>query len=235
MSASRDDTIATAKGELEIYAIHHASLMLTWNDKCVLVDPAPLPGGADPMADFKSLPKSDLIVFTHSHFDHFDMGVLQAVAGPATEIVAPQEVFDLMPKELQVRTKVLKNGEHATVSGIPMQALPMYNVTPERMGFHPKGVGNGYILVFGGKRIYVAGDAEETPELAHLTDIDVAFLPMNLPYTQTVEAAAHWVKDFRPAVVYPYHFGNPDGTFSDLNAFKAEVGNASEVRVLKWY
>ena len=235
MSLSRDDTIATAKGELEIYAIHHASLMLTWNDKCVLVDPAPLPGSTDPMGDFKSVPKPDLIVFTHSHFDHFDMSVLEAVVGAHTEIVAPQEVFDLLPTALRARTKVLNNGEHAIISCVPMQAVPMYNITPERMAFHPKGVGNGYILVFGGKRIYVAGDSEEAPELAHLTDIDAAFLPMNLPYTQTVEAAAQWVKDFRPAVVYPYHFGNPDGTFSDLNAFKAEVGNASEVRVLKWY
>jgi len=236
MNAPSDDVITTAKGELEVHAIHHASLMLTWSDKCVLVDPAPLPGqGPRGLAVFKELPTPDVIVFTHDHFDHFDMPTLDAVAGPATGIVAPQHVCDAEPKELQARTKVMKNGDRAVVCGIPMEAVPMYNTTPERTRFHPKGWGNGYILMLGGKRIYVAGDTEEAPELAHLNDIDAAFLPMNIPYTLTVEAAAQWVRDFRPRIVYPYHFRNPDGALSDLKAFTSEVGRASEVRILKWY
>ena len=234
MSASRDDTIATAKGELEIHAIHHASLMLTWNDKCVLVDPAPA-GGRDPVAEYNGLPRADLIVYTHSHFDHFDAELLESIVGPGTEIVAPLEVLGVLPSALQERTRFLKNGERATVAGIPLEAVPMYNTSPEKMQFHPTGKGNGYILVFGGKRVYVAGDTEEAPELAHLGNIDVAFLPMNRPYTQTVEAAAKWVRDFRPVHVYPYHFRSEDGSLSDLGAFRTAVGEASEVRVLTWY
>jgi len=98
------------------------------------------------------------------------------------------------------------------------------------MMYHPKGRDNGYVLTMGGKRVYLAGDTEEAPELKNLPNIDVAFVPMNLPYTMTEEAAATWVKDFKPKVVYPYHYG-----MSDVNKFKTLVGNASDVRLRKWY
>jgi len=234
MSASQDDTIATQSGALQIHAIHHASLMLTWSGKHVLIDPAPV-GGDDPTAGYAALPKPDLIVYTHSHGDHFNVAILEAVAGSGTQIIAPQEVYDEIPAKLRAQTTVMANGDKAMVNGIPEEAEPMYNTTPERAKFHSKGKGNGYILTFGGTRVYIAGDTEEAPELAHLPQIDVAFLPMNLPYTETVEAAAQWVRDLRPKVVYPYHFRNADKTMSDLDAFKKDVGGVSDVRVLDWY
>ena len=233
-----DATISTAKGALAIHAIHHASMMLTWNNLHVLVDPAPPVEGAkpaDPTAEYRDLPKPDVIVITHGHFDHFSVPILEAVAGPQTKILAPQAVRDAMPPDLQAKTEVMKNGDIETVDGIPVQAVPAYNVTPDRLKFHPKGTGNGYIFIFGGKRVYVAGDTEETPELADLKNIDVAFLPMNLPYTENVAAAAKWVKDFKPRVVYPYHYHNQDGSYADLAQFKKDVGGASAVRELKWY
>ena len=236
MAQSTIDTIAAPGGAITVHSIHHASLMLTWNGKHVLVDPAPLDAkGADPAAGYDSLPKPDAIIVTHVHGDHFNARIVEAVAGAKTVIVAPQEVYDALPADLQAKTKVMKNGDSGVVDAIPVEAVPAYNTTPERTKFHAKGVGNGYILTFGGKRVYIAGDTEEAPELAHLARIDAAFLPMNLPYTETVEAAAKWVKDFKPGIVYPYHFRNPDGTMSDLAAFKAQVGGASEVRVLDWY
>jgi L-ascorbate metabolism protein UlaG (beta-lactamase superfamily) len=211
--------------------------MLTWNGKHVLVDPAPIDEtkGANPVAGYAALPKPDAIVVTHIHFDHFNVPILEAVAGANTVIVAPRDVYDAMPADLKAKTKIMKNGDSGVVDAIPVEAVPAYNTTPDRAKFHPKGVGNGYVLTFGGKRIYIAGDTEEAAELAHLAKIDVAFLPMNLPYTQTVEAAAHWVKDFKPGVVYPYHYRNGDGTMSDVAAFKTQVGSASEVRFLHWY
>ena len=234
---SSDDKIATSSGALEIHAIHHASLMLTWNGRRMLVDPAPIDEakGADPVAGYAALPKPDAIVFTHIHYDHFDLPILKAVAGANVAIVAPRDVYDAMPADLKAKTKVMKNGDKGVVDAIPVEAVPMYNTPPEREKFHAKGVGNGYILNFGGKRVYIAGDTEETPELAHLSAIDAAFIPMNQPYTGTVEGAAHWVKDFKPGIVYPYHFRNADGTMSDLVAFETLVGKASEVRILRWY
>ena len=237
MSASTDDTIPTANGPVSIHAIHHASLMLTWNGKHVLVDPAPVgeAKGSDPAAGYGSLFKPDVIVVTHVHGDHFSVPIIEAVVGKDAVIVAPREVYDAMPVDLKAKTRILKNGDKDVVDAIPIEAVAAYNTTPERTKFHGKGAGNGYILTFGGKRVYIAGDTEETPELAHLAGIDAAFLPMNLPYTETVDAAAKWVKDFKPKITYPYHCRNADGTMSDLGAFKKDVGGASEVRVLSWY
>jgi L-ascorbate metabolism protein UlaG (beta-lactamase superfamily) len=124
----------------------------------------------------------------------------------------------------------MANGDKTTIAGVSIEAFPMYNTTPDRLKYHPKGDGNGYILTIGGKRIYIAGDTEETPEMRAITNIDVAFLPMNLPFTMDIRHAAQAVKDFKPKVVYPYHYRG-----SDVEAFKTMVGDAADVRLLKWY
>ncbi len=233
-SAPAPDQVPTEHGgNLTIQPIHHAALMLSWNGKNVLVDPAPLtPSGG---AEFSELPRPDVILITHIHPDHFNVKVLQAVAGPRTEIITPRNVYEAMPADLKARTHVLRNGAQTVADGIPVRAVPMYNTTAARSHFHPKGLGNGYILTIGGERIYIAGDTEEAPELAHLRNIDVAFIPMNLPYTQTVQAAAQWVRDFRPRIVYPYHYRNGNGSPADVQQFKQLVGDASEVRLRDWY
>ena len=235
VAARADDSIATDSGPLVVHPIHHASLMLTWNGKHVLADPAPVDKDKDPTTPYRALPAPDLIVVTHIHGDHFNVPILEAVAGAATVILAPQDVYDAMPADLKSKTKVMKNGDRLVADSIPVEAVAMYNTTSERMKFHPKGLGNGYILTIGVDRIYIAGDTEEAPELAHLANIDVAFVPMNLPFTETVDAAAKWVRDFKPKIVYPYHYHNSDGSLSDLNEFKTLVGDASDVRLRDWY
>ena len=231
------DKIDTSGGPIDFVPIHHASLMLTWKGENILIDPAPVDNGAGAAAakPYQALPPPDFILITHIHGDHFSVPILQAIAGPNTVIVAPQNVHDAMPADLQAKTKVLKNGDKSTLGAVPVEAVPMYNITAGRTNFHPKGQGNGYILTFADQRIYIAGDTEETPELAHLANIDVAFIPINLPYTENIDAAAKWVKDFRPKFVFPYHYSNQDGTTSDMAAFSNLVGNASIVRLRKWY
>jgi L-ascorbate metabolism protein UlaG (beta-lactamase superfamily) len=227
-----DDVIRTAAGDVALHAIHHAAFTLTFQGTTILVDPAPLLGGTPPTdvtAEFRALAKPQLILITHDHPDHFNVPILEAVSGGAT-IVAPKKVFDQMPADLQAKTKVMANGETATVAGVPIAAVAMYNTSPDRLKYHPKGDGNGYVLTLGGKRIYIAGDTEETPEMDALKNIDVAFLPMNLPFTMDVAQAAAAVKDFRPKVVYPYHYKG-----SDVAKFKTLVGSAADVRLLKWY
>ena len=224
MPALADDTIASAivntnGGDLVIHPFHHASMLLTWNGVAILVDPAPLMGGpkpADITAEYKAVGTPDLILVTHEHGDHFNVPILEAVAGADTVLVTCQDVADKMPADLKAKTKVLANGDSLTVRGVPITAVAAYNITPERMKFHPQARhDNGYVLTLSDKRIYIAGDTEETPEMKALTDIDVAFLPMNLPYTMTIEQAAQAVKDFRPKIVYPYHYAG-----SDVEAFK---------------
>jgi len=99
------------------------------------------------------------------------------------------------------------------IGELKIEAVPAYNLVhmrSEGKPFHPKGEGNGYVITFGDKRVYVAGDTENTPEMKKLEKIDVAFLPMNLPYTMTLEMVADAAKAFRPKILYPYHYGETD-------------------------
>jgi L-ascorbate metabolism protein UlaG (beta-lactamase superfamily) len=229
--AAQDDQIATNNGNLTIHPVHHAGVVLAWNGKRIVADPTTFPPGPNSgAADFRGASPPDLILITHEHGDHFSVPTLTELAGPNTVIVAPQSVYGMLPAALQAKTKIMKNGDKATYAGVPIEAVVEYNTTPARQMYHPKGRDNGYVLDLGGKRIYLAGDTEEAQELKNLPNIDVAFIPMNLPYTQTVEAAAQWVKDFKPKIVYPYHFMG-----SDVEKFKMLVGNASDVRLRKWY
>lgn len=232
--AFADDKVMTAKGDLVIHPFHHASMLITWNGIRILVDPAPPVSGdkpADITAEYKAAADApDLILVTHEHPDHFNVAILQAVAGADTILVTPRSVADKLPDDLKAKTSMMGNGDSATVKDVPIVAVPAYNTTEERAKFHPKGRDNGYVLMLGDKRIYIAGDTEETPEMKALTDVDVAFLPMNVPYTMTIEQAAQAVRDFKPKIVYPYHTAG-----SDVEVFKKLVGNAAEVRLLKWY
>jgi L-ascorbate metabolism protein UlaG (beta-lactamase superfamily) len=238
MSAShgaelRGDRIATDNGDLVIDPVSHATFVMQWNGKTIYVDPV---GGGKPFAD---LPKPGVVLVTHVHFDHFDPKTLESVVPARAQVVlvVPKTVAEKLPETLRDKTtmNVLANGEKTEAVGIAIEAVPAYNTTPGKEKFHPKGRDNGYVLTMGGKKVYVAGDTEDTPEMRALEDIDIAFLPMNLPYTMSVEKAAEAIRAFKPKVVYPYHFRRQDGTKSDLEELKRLVGEGSEIRVREWY
>lgn len=220
------DRIETNKGELVIHPIDHATFAMAWQGKTIYVDPK---GGAKP---FASLPRPDLILITDIHGDHLSADTVAAVRTDATVIVAPAAVAERLHKEERAATTVLANGQSTEVQGIPIEAVPMYNLTEERLKFHTKGRGNGYVLTVADKRVYISGDTEDIPEMRKLANIDVAFLCMNLPYTMSVEQAADAVRAFRPKIVYPYHHRG-----SDLEKFKSLVGDdlSIEVRIRDWY
>ena len=220
------DSIPTNDGALKIYPINHATLALRWKDKTIYVDPV---GGSKP---FESLPRPDLVLITDIHGDHFSKDTLGELAGPQTKLVGPPAVVEQLPSDLRNRAATLGNGQAQEFFGIRVEAVPAYNLTAERMKFHAKGRGNGYVLALGGKRIYLSGDTEAIPEMLALKNIDVAFVCMNLPYTMDVEQAARAVRAFKPRVVYPYHYRG-----SDLQKFKELVGAdpAIEVRLRNWY
>jgi L-ascorbate metabolism protein UlaG (beta-lactamase superfamily) len=218
------DRIPTATGDLIVHPINHATFVMGWNGKSIYVDPV---GGG---ARFAGLPTPDLVLITDIHPDHLDIDTLQAVAGDDTWIVAPAAVAEQLPAQLKNNTTVLANGEATSTLGVSVEAIPMYNLTAERLQYHPKGRGNGYVVTLGGKRVYISGDTEDIPEMRSLQDIDVAFVCFNLPYTMTEEQAASAVRAFRPKIVYPYHYRG-----SDVDAFVRDVGDASEVRVRDWY
>ena len=196
------DVIKTGTGELKITFIGHGTLMFNFGGKVIHVDPV------GQYADYSKLPKADLILITHEHSDHLDSKVIEKLRQPGTEIVLTQVAAGQVPGGL-----VMANGEVKTVAGLTIEAAPAYNLVHQRESgepFHPKGRGNGYVITFGGKRVYVAGDTENTPEMKALKGIDLAFLPMNLPYTMTPEMVADAARAFKPKVLYPYHFGKTD-------------------------
>ena len=196
------DRIPTSAGPLDLTFLGHGTLMLTFKDTVLHIDPY------STVADYAALPRADLILLTHDHADHLDEKALALVRTPATDMVLPPVCADRVQGGL-----ILKNGETRTVRGITVTAVPAYNLVHHRDNgepFHPRGVGNGYLLDFGDTRLYVAGDTENTPEMAALKDVDIAFLPMNLPYTMTPEMVADAARSLRPRLLYPYHYGDTD-------------------------
>ncbi len=252
------DVVAAAGGEISILPIAHATLQIRYGSSVILVDPARFTPGAplpfktgerpvlppgltprDPismwpigpgqLARFDGLAAPTLVLVTDDHDDHFDAPAIAALRTPATVIVGPAVIAARAPDAI-----TMANGDTRTVAGVRIEAIPMYNLRPEpgfTEPFHARGRGNGYVVTLGGKRIYVAGDTACTPEVQALRDIDVAFLPMNLPYTMSPEDAAACAKAFKPTIVYPYHsFESDVGTF-----VRALAGTGIEVRVRGWY
>ena len=212
------DAIKTAKGDLNITFIGHGTLMFTFNKMIIHVDPV------SQMADYSTLPKADLILITHEHGDHLDPKAVALIKQETTKIIAAKKCTEKLEGCI-----VMGNGDTKTVAGLKIEAVPAYNIVNKRKSgdpFHPKGVGNGYIITFADKRVYVGGDTENTPEMKALKNIDVAFLPMNLPYTMTPEMVADAAKAFRPAVLYPYHYGQ-----TDTNQLKELLKNEKDIDV----
>jgi L-ascorbate metabolism protein UlaG (beta-lactamase superfamily) len=196
------DIIKTSVGDLKITFIGHGTLMFNFDEKVIHVDPF------SNLADYNTLPKADLILLTHEHMDHLDLKALNIIRTEKTVVV----LTETCSKQVQGGI-VMNNGDVKTVEGLKIEAVPAYNIVHKRdtgQPFHPKGIGNGYIITFGGKRVYVAGDTENTPEMKSLKNIDIAFLPMNIPYTMTPEMVADAAKAFKPKILYPYHFGETD-------------------------
>jgi len=201
-SKHRVDTIKTSAGDLKIGFIGHATLILGFNRLVIHVDPVARE------ANYTNMPKADIVLVTHGHSDHFDTEVIAMLRRKDTVVVVPPVCAAKVPRPV-----VIRNGETKTVHGVKIEAIPAYNLVHKRKNgqpFHPKGEGNGYIITFGDKRVYVAGDTENTPEMKALKNIDIAFLPMNVPYTMTPAMVADAARAFRPAILYPYHYSETD-------------------------
>jgi L-ascorbate metabolism protein UlaG (beta-lactamase superfamily) len=218
------DTYKTSKGDLKITFLGHGTLMFEWNNQVIHVDPV------SKEADYTTLPKADLILVTHEHGDHLDQTAINTIKKDKTTILLTQICFDKIKEGI-----VLKNGEKKIIGEITVDAVPAYNIQNKRNDgkpFHPKGEGNGYVLTLGDKKVYIAGDTENIPEMKDLKNIDIAFLPMNLPYTMTPEMTADAAKMVKPKVLYPYHYGNTQ-TAKLTELLKNEKGIEVKIRTMK--
>ena len=233
---AQSDVIKTSKGDLRITPITHASVMLQFDGKVVYVDPINT-------GDYANKPKADLILITNDNPDHWNRARLDELESAKTIVVAPKCVT---LARLVAEGQTIRNGEKKTIAGIEIEAVPAYNLTrgpkPGKL-FHPNigdrdydcedtgvGVGIGYVLTMGGKRLYISGETECIPEMKALNNIDVAFVCMNLPYTMSPGEAAECVNSFMPKIVYPYHYEK-----SNLEEFSRAVKPGVEVRLRKWY
>lgn len=222
------DHLPTARGEVVIHPVFHASFAMTWDGKTIYVDPTNRFGG---------VPRADLILVTHEHGDHFSQSAISNVMNTPVLIVAPPRVWTNLSTYLRSVTARLANGDTTNLLDIGIEAVPAYNTNTTGTVNHPRGNGNGYVLTMGGQRLYVSGDTHNTPEMCQLTNIDVAFLAMNTPYTMNLTQALLAARCFRPRVIYPVHYRNQDLTFTDVPSFKRQLlaDPGLEVRLRKWY
>jgi L-ascorbate metabolism protein UlaG (beta-lactamase superfamily) len=223
---AQNNVIPATGGNITITPFQHASLQVEQGGKVIQIDPA--------QGDFSKAKPGDLVLVTDIHGDHLNPDALAKVRKSGAPVVMPAAVQTQAGDKIPAPVEVLANGQTRTVAGVAIEAVPMYNLQRGPAAgqlFHTKGRGNGYIVTLGGKRVYFAGDTECVPEIKALKNIDVAFMPMNLPYTMPPSEAADCVKAFKPKIVYPYHFQG-----QKPEEFEAALkGSGIEVRMLNWY
>ena len=207
--------------ELSITFIKHGTLMLSYDGHTIHIDPVGM------YADYSQLPKADLILITHQHGDHLDKEAIATLSTPNTRLVVTSTVNQQLNKG-----EIYENGQvKRPFPWLMIETVPAYNTTPDRQKFHPKGRDNAYVLNIEDQRIYIAGDTEDIPEMKHLKDIDIAFLPVNQPYTMTLEQALNAARMIKPAILYPYHYN--DTKVEELVAPLKEEGIEVRIRDLQ--
>jgi L-ascorbate metabolism protein UlaG (beta-lactamase superfamily) len=225
VSAPTFDIVKTADGsELKINFFGHGSIGFEYEGKHVYIDPV------SDFADYRRLPKADLILVGHQHGDHLDPKAIEALY--KNETVGFGSGAAVLSFDYGTPEMIMTPGDVKKLPYVTLEAVPAYNTSPDRLNFHPKSeLHIGWVLTFGGTRVYVAGDSEDTPEMLALKDIDIAFLPVNQPYTMTEEQAARAVKAIKPTIFYPYHYGQVEHK-TDLEKLATLIAdNGVEIRI----
>ncbi len=217
------DTIPARDGsEITFTFFRHASFSIETGGKYIYIDPV------NEYADYAKLPKADLVLITHSHYDHLDRAAVDTLTDRNSLVVCDKTSSDTFEGDCIVMTPGMSSDPRPYVH---IEAVAAYNTTEGHLQFHPREREDcGYVLTIGGTRIYIAGDTEPTPELKALRNIDIAFLPVNQPYTMTVDQAVEAVRALRPAIFYPYHYGGVEQK-TDINRLARELEDITEVRI----
>lgn len=216
------DTVTARDGSQITFTFYaHASLGIEWNGMHMYVDPVG-------EFDWESQPKADLILVTHSHYDHLEMSTIEKLSTEKSVILCDKTSAEAFEHDC---VTMLPRAFSAPLEGVVVKAVPAYNISEGHTDFHPKAREDcGYLITLGDTTIYVAGDTEDNDDVLALKDVDIAFLPVNQPYTMTVEQAARVVEAIRPSIFYPYHYGQVEQK-TDIDALKAAVGGITDMRV----
>ena len=223
------DRFDTSMGPLDIFPISHASFVMTSPAGTTYVDPV---GGAEAYA---GMAQPTLILITHEHGDHYSAETLAALDDGNVQFITNPAVYDMLSDDQKLRATSLANGDRTSTGNITYDAIPAYNISEDRLNFHPQGRDNGYVVTMGDFRIYISGDTEDVPEMRSLENIDLAFVCMNLPFTMDAEAAASAVSEFAPTWVYPYHYRGRDNGTQDPMEFANMLTSATETKIGGWY
>lgn len=216
------DTITARDGSTITFTFYaHASMGIEWNGVHIYVDPVG-------EFDWQSQPKADIVLVTHSHYDHLELSTIEQLQTPQTIVVCDKSSADAFEHDC---ITMLPGATSQPVEGVTVKAVAAYNISEGHTDFHPQSREDcGYLITLGGTTIYVAGDTEDNDDVLALEGVDVAFLPVNQPYTMTVSQAARVVKALKPQIFYPYHYGQVDEV-TDLEALKAAVADITDIRI----
>ena len=216
------DSVTAADGSTITFTFYaHASLGIEWNGVNIYVDPVG-------EFDWERQPKADLILITHSHYDHFELSTVEKLKSDKTVVLCDKTTAEAFEHDC---VTMLPRAFSAPIDGIVVRATAAYNTTEGHTDFHPQSREDcGYLITLGGTTIYVAGDTEDNKDVLALKDVDIAFLPVNQPYTMTINQVARVVEAIRPKIFYPYHYGQVDEK-TDIEALKAAVEGLTEIRV----
>ena len=217
------DEVQINDRSLKLTFFAHASIAIEYEGRVIYVDPV------KENAEYEKLPKADMILVTHSHYDHFDMAAIEAVQKEDTRILLDKTSAEGFQGDCYT---MLPGAVAEPFADIRIEAVAAYNTSEHQLQFHPKEREDcGYVVILGGDvRIYVSGDTEPTPEQAALQNIDIAFICVNQPYTMTPEQAVAAVKAIQPKIYYPYHYGQVDEP-TDVEALKRMLEGVTDVRI----
>ena len=194
LSAQSSDRIDAEGGDIVFTPIIHASVQVEHAGTVIHVDPWSV-------GDLSRAKPADFILVTDDPGHHLDPKAIQYPRKPGAPVVLTAAGHARFPAG-----SVLSNGQRGVLAGILVEAVPAYDLTPGEPS-HPKGEANGYVITLGGRRIFFAGVTECVPEIQALRDIDVPFVPMNLPVDRMRPIpAAECVKTFKPKIVYLCHY-----------------------------
>lgn len=217
-SAHLDDGQSPQRADLEFVSEHcsftveqvrQMSVVIETPDGVIYTDPT---GGGERYADH---PPPDVILVSHEHHEHYDVATLHDLTGPDTQLVVPPYVMDSLPDDLRKNAVSLANGQRSERGPIAVEAIPSYGVSGEAERWHPRGRGNGYVVTVDGRRLYVAGSTEATPEMLALKDIYLAVLPLYPPYAIGPDDAVAAVSTIVPEFTYIYQY-NSEQTRDDF-------------------